>query len=62
MIFRRMVVNAVIRGKNKSGKKWSQSMKLYEQTLSATGVTYTVWSTDDCKGTFVGRPTVIDQS
>lgn len=53
------IVNARVSGKTKSGKTWSQPMKLYEQTLSPVGVTYTVWSTPHCKGTFLGTPTVV---
>jgi hypothetical protein len=53
------LVNAVISGKDKDGKPWSTPMKLYEQTLTPVGVTYTVWSTPDCKGTFLGTPTAL---
>ena len=53
------IVDAVVSGKTKAGKAWSERMKLYEQTLSPIGVTYTVWSTPHCKGTFLGTPTVI---
>ncbi|MCW5588601.1 MAG: hypothetical protein KIT27_02945 [Legionellales bacterium] len=53
------LVNAIVSGKNHDGSSWSEPMKLYEQTLSAAGETYTVWSTDKCKGTFLGTPTVI---
>ena len=52
------IVNAIVSGK-KGNQHWSEPMKLYEQTLSNTGVTYTVWSTNKCKGTFIGSPTVI---
>lgn len=54
------IVNAVVSGKNTNGSSWSTKMKLYEQTLSAVGVTYTVWSTKDCKGTFLGTPTLVN--
>lgn len=53
------IVSAVISGKDKNGKEWSSPMKLYEQTLNPVDVTYTVWSTPYCKGTFLGTPTVI---
>lgn len=53
------IVNAVVSGKERGGKSWSSPMKLYEQTLSPIGVTNTVWSTQYCKGTFLGTPTVI---
>lgn len=53
------IVNAVVSGIDHNGKKWQQSMKLYEQTLSTIGVTSTVWSTEKCKGTFLGTPTVV---
>jgi len=51
------IVDAVISGKDESGKTWSTPMKLYEQTLNPVDVTYTVWSTPYCKGTFLGTPT-----
>ena len=54
------IVNAIVSGKDSAGKKWSTPMKLYEQTLTPVDVTYTVWSTADCKGTFLGTPTVIN--
>ncbi len=54
------IVNAIVSGKDKNDKTWSTPMKLYEQTLSATGVTYTVWSTPECKGTFLGTPTITE--
>ena len=41
-----------------NGKKWSEPMKLYEQTLTPTGVTNTVWATKNCKGKFLGTATV----
>ncbi len=56
------LVNAVVSGKDKKGKSWSLPMKLYEQTLSPIGVTYTVWSTSQCKGSFLGTPTVMNPS
>ncbi len=52
------LVNAMISGKDAEGKSWSAPMKLYEQTLSEVGVTWTVWSTPECKGTFLGTPTL----
>lgn len=55
------VVNATISGKDASGA-WSMPMKLYEQTLSPIGTTYTVWSTSKCKGTFLGTPTVLQST
>mgnify|MGYP007061592206 CR=1 FL=1 len=55
------IVNAIIRGKI-HGKAWSTPMKLYEQTLSPTGVTNTVWATQNCKGKFVGTATVLNGS
>jgi hypothetical protein len=51
------VVNAVVSGHQQGEKPWSTPMKLYEQTLADAAVTYTVWSTKDCKGTFLGTPT-----
>lgn len=53
-------VNATITGHDASGT-WVIPMKLYEQTLSEEdqGETWTVWSTKDCKGTFLGTPTII---
>lgn len=53
------IVDAIVSGKNKAGKAWSEPMKLYEQTLAPIAVTYTVWSTPSCKGTFLGTPTVV---
>lgn len=52
-------VDAVVRGEDAHGP-WQESMKLYEQTLSEEdqGVTWTVWSTNKCKGTFLCIPTV----
>ncbi|MCB1827621.1 MAG: hypothetical protein KDH94_04265 [Coxiellaceae bacterium] len=55
------LVKAVISGKDKSGKKWKTPMKLYEQTLKPIGVTWTVWATEKCKGTFLGTPTVVNK-
>lgn len=52
------IVNARISGKDNNGKPWSEPMKLYEQTLSSAGKTWTVWSTPYCKGTFIGTPTI----
>lgn len=52
------LVNATISGVDANGKAWSEPMKLYEQTLDPVAVTYTVWSTPFCKGTFLGTPTV----
>lgn len=51
------LVSAVVSGKDAEGKPWAEPMKLYEQTLSPVAVTYTVWSTKHCKGTFLGTPT-----
>lgn len=51
------IVDAVVSGKDNNGA-WSIPMKLYEQTLSMAGPTYTVWSTPKCKGTFLGTPTI----
>ena len=56
------LVNALISGKEPNGKTWVSPMKLYEQTLDDTALTYTVWSTPHCKGTFLGTPTVIHGS
>ena len=53
------IVDAIISGKEKDGKIWSSPMKLYEQTLNPVDVTYTVWSTPYCKGTFLGTPTTL---
>lgn len=50
------IVNAVISGEDAQGA-WSTPMKLYEQTLTPVAVTYTVWSTPNCRGTFLGTPT-----
>lgn len=50
------IVNAIVRGKN-----WQEPMKLYEQTLAPVAVTYTTWSTPDCKGTFLGTPTLMNK-
>ena len=54
-------VDAVISGKDNHDRTWSQPMKLYEQTLTPIGATYTVWSTKNCKGTFLGTPTVVQR-
>jgi hypothetical protein len=53
------VVNATVSGKDKNGE-WSVSMKMYQQTLSESdqGKTWVVWSTPECKGTFIGVPTI----
>lgn len=53
------VVNATISGEDKDGK-WSTPMKMYQQTLSESdqGKTWVVWSTPQCKGTFIGTPTI----
>lgn len=51
------IVKAHVHG-TLNGKKWSEPMKLYEQTLSPTGVTNTVWATKYCKGKFLGTATV----
>lgn len=55
-------VNAIVSGEDKNGK-WSTPMKMYQQTLSEQdrGVTWVVWSTKDCKGSFLGTPTVIQK-
>lgn len=53
------IVKAHVHG-TLNGKKWSEPMKLYEQTLSPTGVTNTVWTTKYCKGKFLGTATVRD--
>jgi hypothetical protein len=53
------VVKATISGVDNQGNKWSEPMSLYEQTLSPTGVTDTVWSTPSCKGKFVGTATIL---
>lgn len=55
------LVQAIVSGKGTNGKPWSENMTLYEQTLDAVGVTYTVWSTPHCKGTFLGTPTTVSQ-
>ncbi|ODN44070.1 hypothetical protein BGC07_10385 [Piscirickettsia litoralis] len=49
------IVNAVVWTADAKGNKtWSSPMKEYQQNLSDTGVTNTVWSTDQCKGKFIG--------
>lgn len=53
------LVNAVVSGVDEHGK-WSAAMKLYEQTLTPTYLTNTVWSTHACKGMFLGTPTVVE--
>jgi len=55
------IVDATVSGHDVAGD-WTIPMKLYEQTLSEEdqGVTWTVWSTKDCKGTFLGTPTIVD--
>ena len=55
------IVNALVSGQDQNGA-WSMPMKLYEQTLSPIGTTWTVWSTAKCKGTFLGTPTVVSGS
>lgn len=52
-------VNASVSGVDADGP-WSQKMKLFEQSLSEEdeGVTWTVWSTASCKGSFIGTPTM----
>ncbi|WP_299004402.1 hypothetical protein [uncultured Shewanella sp.] len=55
------LVHAIVSGKGTNGKSWSEKMTLYEQTLDTVGVTYTVWSTPHCKGTFLGTPTRVSQ-
>lgn len=56
------VVNAVIRGRDKQGS-WSAPVKMYQQTLSEQdkGKTWVVWSTPQCKGSFIGTPTVVNE-
>ena len=56
-------VNAIVSGRDKNGP-WSTPMTLYQQTLSEQdrGVTWVVWSTKDCKGMFLGTPTVVKNS
>lgn len=51
-------VKATVSGVDSDGEHWQEPMRLYEQTLSPTGVTNTVWSTPLCKGKFVGAATV----
>jgi hypothetical protein len=53
------IVNATISGKDKNGE-WSVPIKMYQQTLSESdqGKTWVVWSTPECKGTFIGVPTI----
>lgn len=53
------VVKGVLSGIDQSKKEWKQNIILYEQTLEEVGKTYTVWSTEYCKGTFIGYPTVV---
>lgn len=57
------VVDATISGKDNNGK-WSVPMKMYQATLSESdeGKTWVVWSTPDCKGTFIGVPTINEGS
>jgi hypothetical protein len=38
----------------KGSTTWSSPIWLYEQNLSDTGITNTVWATEQCKGKFVG--------
>jgi hypothetical protein len=47
-------VKAKISGQDQNGS-WSDKMKLYEQSLTATGNTAGVWSTSKCRGTFNGQ-------
>ncbi|MDO8953363.1 MAG: hypothetical protein Q7V63_00730 [Gammaproteobacteria bacterium] len=47
-------VTAKLKGQDSSGS-WSDKMKLYEQSLSASGNTSGVWSTSKCRGTFAGQ-------
>jgi hypothetical protein len=53
------IVNATISGKDKNGE-WSTPIKMYQQTLSELdqGKTWVIWSTPECKGTFIGIPTI----
>lgn|GEM_PF-60228 len=53
-----ITVNANVSGVDEQGP-WSQKMKLFEQSLSEEdeGVTWAVWSTASCKGSFIGTPT-----
>ncbi|MBA2656701.1 MAG: hypothetical protein H0U70_06900 [Tatlockia sp.] len=53
------VVHATVSGKDEHGE-WSAPMKMYQQTLSESdqGKTWVVWSTPQCKGTFIGVPTI----
>ena len=53
------IVKATVSGVDSTGHSWSEPMSLYEQNLSPTGVTNTVWSTPNCKGKFVGTATVL---
>ncbi len=53
------IVKGQLSGVEKNGKKWTQDIILYEQTLEEVGKTYTVWSTPYCKGIFTGYPTII---
>ncbi len=53
-------VNAVISGVDSNGQ-WSTPVKMYQQTLSEKdeGKTWVVWSTPQCKGSFIGIPTIM---
>ncbi|WP_119343389.1 hypothetical protein [Facilibium subflavum] len=49
------VVNARVWTTDKNGKiTWESPMWEYQQNLSDTGVTNTVWATNVCKGKFIG--------
>lgn len=48
-------VNAEVWLEDTQGKKiWSSPLWEYQQNLSDTGVTNTVWATPECKGKFIG--------
>lgn len=53
------IVHATISGKEKN-REWSVPMIMYQQTLSELdqGKTWVVWSTPECKGSFIGVPTI----
>jgi hypothetical protein len=54
------IVNAEVWTVDSQGNKnWSLPLWEYQQNLSDNGVTNVVWSTNECKGKFIGVPNTI---
>lgn len=54
------IVNGQVWTENQKGVRiWQSPIWLYEQNLSDTGITNTVWATNQCKGKFIGIASII---